>query len=63
MIIKKAGKPVLVKNSIKKPEMQKDGINEEIRRKAYYKFENSGRINGNDRLHWYEAEIEVAGNK
>ncbi|OGF52390.1 MAG: hypothetical protein A2044_02005 [Candidatus Firestonebacteria bacterium GWA2_43_8] len=39
-------------------------LNEEIKMRAYLNFENSGRVDGNDLVHWYEAEIEVlAGNK
>ena len=39
--------------------VNKADINEEIKKKAYFNFENSGRVNGNDLVHWYEAEIEV----
>jgi len=63
MKTKKASKGLLVKKTAESPEVQPEALNEEIKFKAFLKFENSGRLDGNDLIHWYEAEIELSGKK
>ena len=61
---KKIFKETAGKAGIKSAKAPVKDLNEEIKMKAYLNFENSGRLDGNDLVHWYEAEIEVlAGNK
>ncbi|OGF50663.1 MAG: hypothetical protein A2231_07940 [Candidatus Firestonebacteria bacterium RIFOXYA2_FULL_40_8] len=61
MKMKSTGKQVLVKSSGKKRKLQAAELLQEISKRAYLNFENSGRVNGNDLVHWYAAETEVIG--
>lgn len=47
----------------KQPKTGNNGRSDEIKKRAYFKFVNSGMIHGNDWANWFEAEKEVKNEK